>query len=44
MYLIKRIILYVKLNMYLFVFIRELEGIVIFFKIWELVVFVCNDM
>lgn len=30
--------------MYLFVFISELEGIVIFFKIWELVIFVCNDM
>lgn len=44
MHLIKRITLYAKLNTYLFVLTRELEGIVILLKIWESVVSVCNDM
>lgn len=44
MHLIKRITLYAKLNTYLFVLTRELEGIVILLKIWESVISVCNDM
>lgn len=44
MHLIKRITLYAKLNTYLFVLTRELEGIVILRKIWESVISVCNDM